>query len=200
MSNQKGKSSQGNEGQETRVRIRDAAYHVLATKGYEATTLKEIAKTAQAAPGLVHYYFGGKDQLLVEVLKSVGDRYTQTTQHLMQHMPSEQRTRLLLKQPFTRVIEEPEWYRLRYELFALGLHNELLAPGIQELLSEGRESIGQTVAAVLGPTTVEPSVIASLLLACFDGLALQKLMDPDVDLEATHAALLQMLLCLNSEK
>lgn len=198
MSNQERRSSRSDEGQETRQRIIDAAYQVLATKGYEATTLKEIAKAADAAPGLVHYYFGGKDQLLVEVLKAVGNRYTATTQHMMQHQSPEQIIEAALKQPMTRVTEEPEWYRLRYELFSLGLHNELIAPGIRELLSEGRQSLSQTVKALLGATTVEPTVIASLLLACFDGLALQKIMDADVDIDAAYAALLQMLLSLRT--
>ena len=199
MSNQKERSSNADGGQETRQRIIDAAYRVLATNGYEATTLKEIAKAADAAPGLVHYYFGGKDQLLVEVLKAVGDRYTATTRRMVEHQSSEQVIEAALTQPLTRLTAEPEWYRLRYELFSLGLHNALIAPGVRELLSEGRQSLSKTVTSVLGPTSVPPDAIASLLLACFDGLALQKIMDADVDIEAAYAALLKMLLSLRSQ-
>src|SRR5271167_4457308 len=115
----------------TRERIIAAAYKILAEKGYDATTLREISREAEAAPGLVHYYFGGKDQLLVEVLKHVGNRYTHATEHLSRRVAPDQLMEAALAQPFARVSQEPEWYRLRYELFALGLHNVLLAPGVR---------------------------------------------------------------------
>ncbi len=195
MSNQEQKSQKAEVPQETRKRIIAAAYRVLAEKGYEATTLKEISKAADAAPGLVHYYFGGKDQLLVEVLKAVGDQYTQTTEQLTQDTNANNLLEAALQQPIDRITQSPEWYRLRYELFALGLHNALLAPKVSELLAEGRESIAGSITQVLGATTVEPNTIATLLLAFFDGLALQKLMDPDLDLSTLHEVLAQILRC-----
>ncbi len=191
MSNQEQKSQKAEMPQETRKRIIAAAYSVLAEKGYEATTLKEISKVADAAPGLVHYYFGGKDQLLVEVLKAVGE----TAGQLTQTTATDDLLKVALQQPIDRITQSPEWYRLRYELFALGLHNALLAPKVSELLAEGRENIAGSIAQVLGETTVEPSVIAILLLAFFDGLALQKLMDPDLDLSTLHEVLAQILRC-----
>src|SRR6266568_3615201 len=66
MSKQYNTSEQSEEQQKTRERIITAASKVLAEKGYDATTLREISREAQAAPGLVHYYFGGKDQLIVD--------------------------------------------------------------------------------------------------------------------------------------
>jgi AcrR family transcriptional regulator len=193
---------------ETRERIISAAYKVLAEKGYDATTLREISREAEAAPGLVHYYFGGKDQLLVEVLKDVGNRYTQATEDLSRRVAPDQLMEAALAQPFARVSQEPEWYRLRYELFALGLHNALLAPGVRDLLAEGRNSIGMAVSLVRQSTqqaqtpeatadwAVDPLTLAALLLAVFDGLAFQKIMDPDVDLDAAYRLLTQMLRCL----
>ena len=131
MSNQYKQSQKAEASQATRERIIDAAYHVLAEKGYEATTLKEISKAADAAPGLVHYYFGGKDQLLVEVLKAVGDRYTLAPEELMQHANTQAMLQSVLQHPMDQIIEGPEWYRLRHELFALGLHNALMAPKVR---------------------------------------------------------------------
>src|SRR5712692_1570724 len=103
----------------TRERIIAAAYKVLAEKGYDATTLREISREAEAAPGLVHYYFGGKDQLLVEVLKALSDRHTQTTEVLFRSVAPEPFMEAALEQPVARITEQPEWYRLRYELFVL---------------------------------------------------------------------------------
>jgi AcrR family transcriptional regulator len=198
-------TSEHSEGlQETRARIITAAAKVLAEKGYEATTLREISREAEAAPGLVHYYFGGKDQLLVEVLKALSDRHTQTTEVLSRSVAPEQFMEAALEQPVARITEQPEWYRLRYELFVLGLHNPLLAPSVRDLLAEGRTSIGKAISLMQQSSSiaqsVDPAVLASLLLAVFDGLALQKIMDPAVDLNAAYQLLAQMIRRLPSDK
>ncbi len=194
MSNQEKSSQKTEASQETRKRIIDAAYHVLAEKGYEATTLKEISKAADAAPGLVHYYFGGKDQLLVEVLKAVGERRTLALEQSVQHTNTQSRLQSVLQQPIDQITEGPEWYRLRHELFALGLHNALMAPKVRELLTEERERIAVSIKNMLGETTVEPSILATILLTFFDGLALQKIMDPNLDI-STFATVLANILC-----
>jgi AcrR family transcriptional regulator len=197
MSKQHDTTEHSEEQQETRARIIAAAYKVLGEKGYDATTLREISREADAAPGLVHYYFGGKDQLLVEVLKAMSDRHTAATQELSRRVAPEQLMNAALAQPLARVSEMPEWYRLRYELFALGLHNPKLAPGVRDLLAEGRNAIGKAVSMVQQSSSIaasaDPHVLASILLAVFDGLALQKIMDPEVDLDAAYQLLAQMM-------
>ena len=196
MSKQKATSEQSEEQQETRARIIDAAYKVLAEKGYEATTLREISREAQAAPGLVHYYFGGKDQLFVEVLQAAGRRFTQTTDQLAQRIPANRFIKAALTQPRERVQQEPEWYRLRYELFSLGLHNSVITPGLRELLAQGRQDVGKAVARVETDSPVDRASLSAILIAVFDGLALQKILDPDFDLEAPYQLLNHMLRCL----
>jgi hypothetical protein len=49
------------------------------------------------------------------------------------------------------------------------------------------------VPRVLGETPVSAEALAAVLLACFDGLALQQLLDPAVDLEGAYALLTQMV-------
>lgn len=130
MSKQYNTSEQSEEQQKTRERIIAAASKVLAEKGYDATTLREISREAQAAPGLVHYYFGGKDQLLVEALQAAGRHFHQRMQHLVQQVSADQALDAVLTQLAERVGQESEVYRLRYESFALGLHNPVIAPGV----------------------------------------------------------------------
>ncbi|MGW0736435.1 TetR/AcrR family transcriptional regulator [Streptomyces sp. NPDC002851] len=48
----------------SRERLLDATVRLVSERGYEATTLGDIAKAAGAARGLVSYYFPGKRQLL----------------------------------------------------------------------------------------------------------------------------------------
>jgi AcrR family transcriptional regulator len=46
-----------------------AALHLFATKGYEATTTREIAAAAGCAEGLIHRYFKGKAGLLTALVE-----------------------------------------------------------------------------------------------------------------------------------
>ncbi len=196
------KEEPSDEHQKTRARIIAAASKILAEKGYDATTLREIAREAQAGPGLVHYYFGGKDALLVEALQVAGQRFRQKTEQLVQHVPGEQSLEALLTQLHERVEQEPEVYRLRYESFSLGLHNPAIAPGVRERLAQRREEIGSVLAKILENSAktesmkaspLDPKVLAALLLSLFDGLALQKIMDPAFDLDASYQLLAHML-------
>lgn len=204
MSKQDGEAKQTEQPQETRERIIAAASKVLAQKGYEAATLKEISREAQAAPGLVHYYFGGKDQLLVEVLRAAGQSFHQRMEDLVESMPADQSLEAFLAQLRKRVDQDPDVYRLRYESFSLGLHNPLIAPRVRERLAQRRQELGSVVAKVMENTQRDPEAgakdslldpisMAALLLSVFDGLALQKIMDPTFDLDTPYHLLADML-------
>jgi AcrR family transcriptional regulator len=52
---------------DSRVRIRTAALRLFAARGVAATSLREVAREAGVAPGLVVHHFGGKDGLHAEV-------------------------------------------------------------------------------------------------------------------------------------
>lgn len=88
------------EGRSNRPRIVGAARKLLAEEGYDRMTMKQLAREAGVAQGLIHYYFSGKAEILLEVLMEASREYAGE-----------------------RVSRRPEWYRLRYELFAMGLRN-----------------------------------------------------------------------------
>ncbi len=53
-------------GEDTRAAILDAAREEFAGKGYDASSLRAIARHAEVDPALVHHYFDGKAALFVE--------------------------------------------------------------------------------------------------------------------------------------
>jgi AcrR family transcriptional regulator len=179
----------------TRDRIVDAAYEVLAEKGYDATTFKEIARSAEAAQGLIHYYFGSKDRLLLEVLKEASERTREEMQRFVAALPEERPRRgmSVLAQQKHRVSRQPEWYRLRYELFALGMRKPELLPSVGELLAKGRRGVGEVLVRLAGREIADQEALSAVMLACFDGLALQKLGDPDFDLDGAYRVLDRMI-------
>ena len=56
-------------GEATRRRIVDAARDVLLERGHAATSTRAVADEAGVRLSLVHYHFGGKQGLLLEVLQ-----------------------------------------------------------------------------------------------------------------------------------
>ncbi len=62
-----------------REQITSALLRVLAERGWAQATTTEIAKAAHLAPGLIHYYFGTRQEILLELVqkmtKSVSDRF-----------------------------------------------------------------------------------------------------------------------------
>ncbi|HEU5377634.1 MAG TPA: TetR/AcrR family transcriptional regulator [Ktedonobacteraceae bacterium] len=177
----------------TREHIIQAAYRVLTEQGYDATTIKAIAREAEVAPGLLHYYFANKDELLVEVLRDISRRYTESMREVMASLPADQLGKAGFNDALQRTLRTPEAYRLRYELFALGLRNSTLLPAVTALLKGGRESIGKIVQAAGGEQAADPHLLAAILLACFDGLALQYLTDPDFDVKGAYEVLSHMV-------
>lgn len=55
-------------GEDTRTAILDAARAEFAEQGYDATSLRGIARRARVDPALVHHYFEGKSALFAEVM------------------------------------------------------------------------------------------------------------------------------------
>jgi TetR/AcrR family transcriptional regulator, regulator of cefoperazone and chloramphenicol sensitivity len=61
-----------------------AATKLFASRGYEATTTREIAASAGCAEGLIHRYFNGKEGLLLTIIQ---DRVSSEVVDLNAHVP-----------------------------------------------------------------------------------------------------------------
>ena len=181
-----------------RARIVEAARKLLAEEGYDRVTMKQVAREAGVAQGLIHYYFSGKDEILLEVLMEASRQYAKEAERLALSLPEGKKLAgAALAATKERVFRMPEWYRLRYELFAMGLRKPEFLPGVAALLGSGRTGIAATLARISGekgPERVtQKEALAAVLLSCFDGLALQELADPEgFDFDAAYEVLAKM--------
>jgi AcrR family transcriptional regulator len=160
---------------DNRERLIAAGYAVLSENGYEATTVKEVARIAGVSPGLFHYYFASKEELLIAVLREAGARYGRFMQELRTTVPADQFLEAAFAAVQERVRQEPGWYRLRYELFALGLRDPAFLPVLGEMLAYIRQMFARAFQGLTGGDEVRAQALAAVVLACFDGLALQAL-------------------------
>ncbi|MEZ4360487.1 MAG: TetR/AcrR family transcriptional regulator [Kofleriaceae bacterium] len=58
-------------GEARRAQIAQAFLHVLAKRGYDGASITEIAARAKLTPGLVHYHFKNKLEILVAAMRSL---------------------------------------------------------------------------------------------------------------------------------
>jgi AcrR family transcriptional regulator len=71
---------------ETKSKILDAAFRRLATEGYAALSMREIARDAGVNHALINYHFRSKDQLVIAVLDEA-NRQLLERQHRMYRSP-----------------------------------------------------------------------------------------------------------------
>jgi len=59
---------------ETRKRLLEAAAEVFDAEGFRNATIRQICQRAGANVAAIHYHFGGKEELYVELLRELGQR------------------------------------------------------------------------------------------------------------------------------
>jgi AcrR family transcriptional regulator len=60
---------------EARIRtILEAAIELFSEKGYESTTMEEIAKRAELSKGLLYFYFDSKEEIFIKIVEEAYDR------------------------------------------------------------------------------------------------------------------------------
>lgn len=125
-------------GADTREQILDAARDVLVAQGYTATTTRAIAEAAGARPSLVHYHFGGKQQLLVAVLERENERLL-VRQRALFDGPEPLAAKYRTACEYLTEDLRSGYVRILWELWAVGLADERLREQWRDALSGWRE-------------------------------------------------------------
>src|SRR5438105_4484562 len=81
----------------TRQRILEAALALFRKRGFERTTMRDVAKAAGVALGAAYYYFPSKDALVLAYYGSTQDAHSRVAREAMQDAPLlESRLRIVL--------------------------------------------------------------------------------------------------------
>ena len=93
----------------------------MAEKGLPRVTVREVAERAGVQPGLVNYYFDGKEGLLRAVVAHVASRTLErASSALAQDGSAEQRLRAMLRAVIVGMTEDPYGPRLIAEQILFG--------------------------------------------------------------------------------
>jgi AcrR family transcriptional regulator len=173
-------------------RIVDAMRDSVARRGAAGSTFEHVAREAGVSRGLLHYYFGTKERLLVEVVRRDTELRVDRLDERLAGAKTVDGVLDALVASLTDMIEnEPGFFLLLFELFSAGRRN----PDIQREVGQLFEKTRSHVAEVLQSKEEEGVLklrfaaedVVSYLFALGDGFALQALSDPSRDTAGAFA-------------
>lgn len=173
-------------------RIVDAMRESVARRGAAGSTFEHVAREAGVSRGLLHYYFGTKERLLVEVVRRDTELRVERLDERLAGAKSVDDVIEALVASLNDMIEnEPGFFFLLFELFSAGRRN----PDIEKEVGQLFERTRSHVAEVLNSKQEEGVVslrfpvedVVSYLFALGDGVALQVLSDKSRDSTGTFA-------------
>ena len=189
---------------QTKERIVDAAYRTLVKRGYHDTSMKDIAAEAGVAPGLAHYYFETKEDLLVAAIEHgcepVLRAWEEAGINLSGPLPEDADPMAFARLGFELAKAELRTYRglflLTFDMFGVGLHNPKIASAVRTFIDERRAFVARitqgVIAGMAEPPGASADAIAAAIWGSLHGIYLQKVTNPDFDAEAAIDALREM--------
>jgi AcrR family transcriptional regulator len=174
-------------GHETEQALLDAAERLLVEVGTAGITTRRVAEAAGANHGLVHYYFGSVEQLLVRVLERFTERLIERQRELYaSDEPFVEKWRTAMRY---LVSEDTTYEKIWLELQALAWNRPELRDRLAQVNAEWR--------AVLTEAFDEPrrelgidmplEALVSLVMTFNIGIIVERL----GGIETDHAALLE---------
>ena len=169
---------------ETRSCLLEAAAKVFAHRGMQQGSIDEVAEHAGYTKGAFYANFKSKEELFLAMLD---DRFAKHLEEIDRVLTSddepEDQARVGAANFIDFISSDPEWERLFFEFSAYASRNENFR---QELVTRRRylqERMAELYRRRAEQLGVEPPIpvedIARMTFAMADGIALQKLLDPD---------------------
>ncbi|MGV1048454.1 MAG: TetR/AcrR family transcriptional regulator [Solirubrobacterales bacterium] len=167
-------------------RIVDAMRTSVAQRGAAGSTFEHVAREAGVSRGLLHYYFGTKERLLVEVVRRDAELRIARLDEMLAEAKTVDDVLSVLVSSLTDMIDnEPGFFLLLYELFSAGRRNPDIQREVGQLFERTRSHVGAVLSAKEAEGVIslrfEAEAIVSYLFALGDGFALQALSDPERD-------------------
>ena len=158
----------------------------VGTRGAAGSTFDHVAREAGVSRGLLHYYFGSKERLLVEVVR-----------HDCEVRVAGMKERLAAAGTVDEIIEalvvgleefiegEPGSQAVIYEMLSASRHSEEIRAELAELYRRWRADLAELLRQKERDGVVklqaDAEAVASVLFALGDGFGIQVISDPEWD-------------------
>lgn len=165
--------------------ILTTALSLLAKKGYENTTINDIADAAKISRGLLHYYFKDKEDLVAKALTfGFGPMWDSSIGKIQSARSPEQLVDTMIEVLKNNIRENPDFSALLFEMWVSGRRSAKIRKVFNDGLDEAIRRLRTLVelASSIGIIKIdkeESEGIIRVLLAMYHGLAIQLLANPD---------------------
>jgi AcrR family transcriptional regulator len=168
------------------VRIVEAMRASVASRGFAGSTFDHVAREAGVSRGLLHYYFGTKERLLVEVVR----RECQVRGELLHQAVAGARGADDLIDALVRSFEDvlsegSSEVVMFYELLTLAQRNAGIAAELAELARTLRLTLAEALRtgseAGVFDLRADADDVATFLLALADGVMMRRMSEPELD-------------------
>lgn len=174
-------------------RIIDAMRESVAKRGAAGSTFEHVAREAGVSRGLLHYYFGTKERLLVEVVRRDSEiRVARLDEPLANAQSVDDVLQVLVASLTDLIDNEPAFFLLLYELFSAGRRNPEIQREVGQLFDRTRSHVAEILEQKQREGVLklryDAEAIVAYLFAAADGFALQALSEPSRDISAALEA------------
>ena len=155
----------------------------VGARGAAGSTFDVVAREAGVSRGLLHYYFGSKERLLVEVVRrDCDERIAALGEALARARSVDEIVQALVASLEAFVKGEPGVQAVLYEMVSASRHSEEIRLELAELYRRWRELLADSLREKEREGVVQldadPESVASILFALGDGFGLQLSSDP----------------------
>ena len=178
------------------TRIVEAMRASVAERGFNASTFDQVAGAAGVSRGLLHYYFGTKERLLVEAVRRECQLRNEQLDRAMADANGADEVLAALVHTFEEIIGEgPSPAVMFFEVMTLAQRNQEIAAQLAELGVTVRtfvaDALRQKAQAGVLELRADAEATASFLLALADGLTVRVMSEPSHDIGPEMALAVQ---------
>jgi AcrR family transcriptional regulator len=183
----------------TRERLLDAARRVFASSGFHGASVEEIASAAGFSTGALYSNFDGKEDLFLALMEREIDEHSREIgQAVARRASVAERATGGAAVWMTMIDREPELLLLFMEFWAYGVRDPQVRPKVAARFAQARELLTRLVAEGAREFDLQLELPAEHLAvaidALADGIARQKLADPDAVPDELMGRVLALLL------
>ncbi|WP_319431606.1 TetR/AcrR family transcriptional regulator [Mycobacterium sp. RTGN5] len=184
---------------EAESRLIAAAADLVGEVGPARVTLANVGERAGYSRGLATHHFGSKGALMQRLVETVTHQFRSAMFDRGESADPITELRTLIGIYFDVMADLQPVNRARLVLWADAVANPAgdtratMVAADREFREEIEKRIAVAISAGLAPNTIHPQGLATVVVAVLRGVALQSLIDDDVDLEAARSEIEALL-------